>query len=128
MSPEPRLMLTINLASALRHLNKDPEKCIEVLDRVDWAASSDNFRICVAALKDDIAQVCDLMPNVVAAKTISKADFREWPVFDYVRDKPEFARTFENVFGDVLFDPAIESTNLKDKPDDLDGDVRSVVH
>lgn len=107
-----RLMLTVNLASAHRHRsNKDLSD--KVLDSVDWSAVSDNFSICVASLKDELSEVLRMMPAVAASRTVTKEDFRTWPVFSFVRDKKEFADKFEEIFGEVLFDPQAESTMVE---------------
>jgi hypothetical protein len=47
-----------------------------ILGKEDWSASSDKFRICVAAVEDDVDKVVSLMPNIVD-KDIDKDDFRD---------------------------------------------------
>ncbi len=117
VSQSTRLMMTVNLASAHRHLKQD-DKARFVLDEVDWSAASDNFRICVAALRDDVIEVCRLMELVVKAELVRKVDFREWPAFDYVRDKEEFRTAFENLFSEPLIDPTSEATEFDQESND----------
>lgn len=99
VSESTRLMLTVNLASAYRH-DDNEANCREVLDAVDWSAVSDNYRICVAALRQDVGDVVRLMDSVVASGSIKKDDFREWPVFDFVKDSEEFRAKFEDLLGE----------------------------
>jgi hypothetical protein len=94
-------MMYVNLASAHRHSN-EKDKCIRVLDEVDWSGSSDDYKLCVAALKDDVQKVIDLMGLVAGSGKITKSDFREWPVFDFIRDNGEFCEKYLEVFGEPL--------------------------
>ena len=96
-----RRMMVVNLASAYAHSGNN-DKCAQILDGVDWSASSDNYKICVAALKSNLKEVCRLMPLVEAAGSVTKSDIREWPVFDFVRDKPEVIQKFEEVYKEPM--------------------------
>lgn len=79
----------------------DDVKCREVISSVDWTASGDKFQICIAALKGEVDTVVALMPGL-AASTIKIDDFREWPVFDWIRDDPRVIETFERVYGEPM--------------------------
>lgn len=94
-------MITVNLANSYKKL-KDEEKCCKILDGMDWSASSDDFQICVAALKEDINQVVNLIPRVAKSGSVEMEAFREWPVFDWVRDNDLVAEKFLEVFGEPL--------------------------
>ena len=96
-----RRMMVVNLASAYKHM-KDAKRCVEVLDSMDWSASADNYKICVAALKENIIEVLRLMPVVVSSKTIEKEDLRDWPVFSFMRDNSEFCERFHEIFGESI--------------------------
>jgi len=96
-----RKMMFVNLASAHRHVD-DMQKCLDVLNSVDWSAASDEFKICVAALRDEHVAVIGLMKLVVNSDRIKKTDFREWPVFDFIRDNEGFRAKFLEVFGEPL--------------------------
>lgn len=95
-----RRMLVVNLASSFRH-SGNQNKCVSTLDQEDWSASSEDFRICVAALKDDVDAVLQIMP-AVANKLVDKASFRTWPVFKWVREVADFQQKFEEIFGEPL--------------------------
>ncbi|MBX9660561.1 MAG: hypothetical protein K2X00_18550 [Nitrospiraceae bacterium] len=110
-----RRMMVVNLAGAHKQL-KNEKKCLETLNTMDWSASSENYRICVSALKGDIKEVCNLLPLVYATKSISASQFREWPVFDFIRNDADFAAKFHDVFGENLVsDESIRKVDLKDR-------------
>ena len=96
-----RKMMVVNYANAEK-LGGNIGLSRKILDREDWSASTDNYRICVAAVKDEIEDVVSLMPRVVEANAMDIASFREWPVFETVRSDPRFVETSERVFGEKL--------------------------
>lgn len=108
-----RLMLIVNLASAYRHQD-NKELVIQTLKRADWSAASDNYKICVAALREDVDEVVTLMAPCVSSNKISKDDFREWPVFSFVRDSDEYRSEFKKIFGENLFDPSADETEVSE--------------
>lgn len=94
-------MMIVNLASAFKQL-KNQDKCAETLAGEDWTASSDNFKICVAALRDEVSDVIDMMEAVVGQGTVEKHSFRTWPVFSSTRKDDAFRVKFEAIFGEPL--------------------------
>ena len=77
------------------------------LDRFNLDACSDNFKICIAALDEDIDGVCSLMPavssnTVQAASKVSPEDFRTWPAFNWVRSTEKFKNAFLKTFKQEL--------------------------
>lgn len=93
-----RLMFVVNLASAHMHMKKD-DLAYKVLDKVDWSATSDNFKICVAALRKSGDEVARLLPMIKAAGSIAPQSFREWPAFDFIKKDKTFIEAFEANFG-----------------------------
>ncbi|MFC2968608.1 hypothetical protein [Acidimangrovimonas pyrenivorans] len=100
-SDRVKRMMIVNLANAAK-LGGDSEKAARIIGKVDWSASSPDFQICVAAVEGKVDSVCELMRNLGAKGAISASDFRDWPVFHSVRNKPEFSATFEEVFAEPL--------------------------
>ena len=90
-------MMQVNLANSYARAGK-PELAEKTLSELDWSACSDQFKICVAAVKDDIEQVCKILPQAVSSGSISKSALRTWPVFDGIKESKEFALAFENAF------------------------------
>jgi hypothetical protein len=94
-----KLRFVVNLASAYMHLSQD-KKGLDVLSEVDWSATSDDFRICVAALRKDVDEVCNLLPIIKATNKLAPSELRTWPVFDYVKDDGRFIASFQEAFGE----------------------------
>ena len=96
-----RKMMVVNLSIAAKH-GSDNEKAMKILDEEDWSAASDKFRICVAAIKEDIETVVRYFPMVAHAGEIPKEGFRYWPAFRSVKERPEFIEAFEKAFGEAF--------------------------
>lgn len=99
------------------------------LEKFQWGACTANFRICIAAIDEDIDAVCHLM-KVAASESLpqeyrlTSSAFREWPAFHWVRSNAQFRECFREVFSED-FDP------INDKPsEEADGEEedRRVVH
>ena len=97
----PRLRLVVNLASAYMHL-KEIKESEKVLNREDWSATSDDFQISVAALRKDVSEVNRIMPMIKASGKLSAAEFRTWPVFDFIKEDELFRSKFQEVYGEPL--------------------------
>jgi hypothetical protein len=99
------LMVLVNLAQAHKW-SGDDEKCLVLLDEHDWGSCSANFRLCVAALRED----CELLRKEleVAARegTVGIAELHEWPVFQKVRCNEDFTTVLKSTFGEDAIIPA----------------------
>jgi hypothetical protein len=81
-------------------------------DNEDWSASTYDYRICVAAVKDDMDTVVSLMKRVVDMNLVKKDEFREWPVFISAREDTRFGEEFNKIFGErLLYAKAVASTD-----------------
>ena len=97
--------MTVNLANAYKKVGND-KMAQQVITRLDWSASTDDFQICVAAVQGNINRVLELMPKVAHGDLISKSQFREWPVFDWARDEEAVREKFQEVYGEPVIDPS----------------------
>jgi len=116
----------VNLANALRKMDKkeDSEK---VLAELDWSATSIDFRICIASIREDVEEVIRLLPAAAASEDISIDAIRNWPVFDWVRYNDKFRDKFFEVFGEQLIIDF--ESSLQEMPDKPKRDVpESTVH
>ena len=109
---EIKRMMAVNLANSLR-LQERRDEAKLVLDNFDWSAVSDPFKICIAAVREDVAEVARLMKLHGEKGPLTAADYRDWPVFRGMRAKPEFIESFESVFGTRLF---VKSESLVETP------------
>lgn len=97
-----RRMMIINRANALKKLGLHAES-IGVLDSVDWGASADHFRACVAAVRSDEKEVIVLMDRLKNSDEITIDDFRSWPVFEDLRASRSFQEAFQRIWGEPIF-------------------------
>lgn len=101
MTAEIQLMLIVNRASALRHLG-----CLEeskkILQSNDWSASSDLFKICVAAISEDAEEFVELLPRVKLSGSLSASDLVSWPCFSFIIENDIAKSAIEELYGMVL--------------------------
>lgn len=99
-----KLMFTVNLASAQKHM-KQEEAFAKTLDKTDWTATSDDFQFCVAALREDFDELERILPIIKASERISATAIKEWPVFSFVRRNERFQIAYKAHFDDNLIEP-----------------------
>lgn len=102
-SPEKaRRMMAVNLANACK-LSENKEGMESALARFQWDSVSDQFQICVAAVRDDVPGVVSRMSRVSDENLVGKAGFRTWPVFRSARKNKLFRSEFEKIYGEPIF-------------------------
>lgn len=94
-------MMVVNLANAAK-LGGHKERCDKALSSHDWSATSYQFQICVAAVRNDFAEVVRLMNLGGKVISLTPSDFRDWPVFIDARKDVDVQEAFEHVFGERL--------------------------
>lgn len=92
-----RRTMVVNLANANK-LSKNSEEAKLVLDREDWTSTSNDFAICVAAIREDVVDVVSLMKKIGSSGEITAQDYQEWPAFFHVRDDENFRNAFKEIF------------------------------
>jgi hypothetical protein len=115
-----RRQMVVNYANAEK-LGGNKENAIEILDQEDWTASTDLFKICVAAVKDDFDTVISMMKGLIDTKVLTLRELRTWPVFETARSNAEFIDAFEREFGEKLLQEK-EGASLVNQ-DTIDGDL-----
>lgn len=93
-----RLICIVNYANAVK-LAGDKDKALEILSDLDWSAVSREFRICVAAVRDDAAECALHMSALGKDEQMTRNAYMSWPVFKGVRDAPEFIDTYNAIYG-----------------------------
>jgi hypothetical protein len=91
-------IMVVNLAIATK-LRGDVEGAKAILDKEDWSASRAKFRICVAAVLDDVDKVVAMLPNITNDE-IDKNEYRDWPAFQSMTGEQKFVQAFEKKFGE----------------------------
>ena len=91
-------VLVVNRAQAYKWLG-NAEKSIEILDKEDWSACNDQFRLANAVLKDNYAEVFNIMEAMGKDEEMRIA-YKEWPLFKEFRENPDFIEKYKNIFGE----------------------------
>lgn len=99
------LMVLVNYAQACKW-SGDEEKCKTILDMQEWNSCSANYRVCVAALREDETAFAHELAIVVQEKSISIEELFEWPAFQGMRGKESFVQIVRTVYGDDVKIPS----------------------
>lgn len=106
-------ILTINKALAFYLLNEKLE-CNKVVDKHDWSATNDKFKLAVSILKDNLVEAIELMKSIGNKNEhLNKETYRDWPLFSVFRKTIEFKDTYKEIFGEDL-------VYIETKPRDLE--------
>ena len=97
LTEELRRMMIVNHANAVR-LQGRGEDAKRIVDREDWSASSEQFKVCVASVSGDVEGVLRYMEQL--GKSMEADDYRRWPVFRETRKDPRFIQKFEEIYGE----------------------------
>lgn len=101
-SDKDRIYLTLNRAQAYKW-NGNEAKCQQLLADEDTSAWSSELKCPKYALEGKIDKVCELMTSTGTNGEILHAEeFRNWPIFQAVRNEEKFREAFKAVFGEEL--------------------------
>jgi hypothetical protein len=93
-------MMLINYAQAWYHQGKK-EEAIKIVGAKDWSASSADFRLAVAVLKDDVGTAVDLMKTIGRNdNVIERLSYHSWPLFRDLRTTSEFLVAYHDIYGE----------------------------
>ncbi len=95
---EIRRIMIVNRANAYK-LSGHPAESLKILDAEDWSATGIQFKISVAAIREDVEEVVKMMEVVGPNGSVSKDSYLSWPVFENVRKSEAFKAKFESIFG-----------------------------
>jgi hypothetical protein len=94
---EQLLYLKVNLAIALKGLD-DKVEFARCMASEEWHKKQDLFQLAEAVLNERYHDAVILMRKV--GKSVHKADYRRWPLYDKFRNLPEFRAVFRELFGE----------------------------
>ena len=101
MDARQRLSNIVNLANCYALLGRN-KKRDEAINKHDWTSCSDDFLICISAIRLDTEKVIQLMRKLKYDKEWREQNYEEWPVFFHVRDNKDFIAEFESIYGRAL--------------------------
>ncbi|MFN4908829.1 MAG: hypothetical protein ACK475_04530 [Bacteroidota bacterium] len=96
-----RRVLLINQAQAYKWMGQQ-EKAAGILDTVDWTAVSIKFRLCELVIRGQLNDAINLVEQIGSNGEIRKDDYRDWPVFQQLRQDPRFQTVFLSLFGEEI--------------------------
>ena len=91
------LMVRVNLAQTYKWQGRN-EDCEKLLCEHDWEAANDQFRLCVAVLREQ-EDAEQYLARAAGSGAIRLSDLYEWPLFTKFRQQEEFSAIVERVFG-----------------------------
>jgi hypothetical protein len=95
-----RRIYIINAAIAYK-FSGDNLVAKQILDKEDWSASDNVFKLCVAILKDEFKIAPDLMKKIGTNNVwLDKQSYVDWPVFKEFRSSGYFLKAYKEVFGE----------------------------
>ncbi len=91
----------INNAIALK-FSGDDNGCSNMLSSMDWSASYRDFKLAIAVLKDNNEEAVRLMKDIgKKGELINQDAYHAWPLFEKLRDTPEFYSAYESIYGEA---------------------------
>lgn len=112
-SDKDRIYLTLNRAQAYKWKG-DEAKCQQLLSDEDISAWSSELKCPKYALEGNLDKICELMISIGTNGEILHAEeYRNWPIFQFVRSEDKFRETFKTVFGEDLDNELHESVAPK---------------
>lgn len=89
----------INYCIALKFSGDEVNAKIE-LQKVDWSASINDFRLAEAVLQDRFEDAASLMVLIgKSGKYVSEFAYHSWPLLCKFRETPEFMTSYEKIYG-----------------------------
>lgn len=104
-----RRFILLNRAQAYKWFGKVKE-CEEIVASEDWSASEDKLKIAVAVLRDDFKGCFNLMRKLRHDTEYHRSYYKEWPIFQKLRQQTEFLKVYEECYGEpFLLEQTAES-------------------
>ena len=112
-------ILTINKALA-HYLSDKKDDCKKVLEKHDWSATNDKFKLAIAVLREEYENAIELMKSIgTSNKHINQDAYREWPLFRHFRKREDFKLAYKEIFNEELVYIEPKPRNLEDILTDL---------
>ncbi len=108
-SEKLKLMLIVNRSLAYKW-SDDDKGARHSMKGVDWSAKSDEFKLANALILDDWDSAFLFMRHL-GDKTVSKDDYRKWPLFKEWRKRDEFKAAYLELFGENFDKPVKINTD-----------------
>lgn len=81
-----------------KHLQEKKEEAKQILDKKDWSASSDDFKLAYAVLTEDYERAYEIMIKIGDKGEVDKSDYKQWPLFNKILKEERFKEIFKSIF------------------------------
>lgn len=97
-----RYFIILNLAQSLKW-NGQKDECFRLLSEQDCTAWKTELLIPKYALEEKFEEAYESMIELGGNnKVLTASAYREWPIFQQIRNEKKFSETFQTVFGEEL--------------------------
>lgn len=97
---QDKCYIILNLAQAYKW-NGQEDKCIETLSQEDSSAWKPDLLIPKLSLEENYPDVYENMRSLgKTGKILHPKEYREWPIFQKLREQKEFLSIFKEIFGE----------------------------
>lgn len=110
------MLCIFRINKALAHyLSNNKKACIKVLNKHDWSATNDKFKLAIAVLREDYETAIELMKSVGSTNEhLNKDAYREWPLFREFRKTEVFKKAYLEIFEEELVYVETKPKGLED--------------
>jgi hypothetical protein len=124
-SSEQRLILVVNRVQAYKW-SGESLRARQILDREDFSALDERFKLAEAVLRDDFPRAINLVRSIGRSGAGTLGTYRAWPLYQELRKQAEFQAVIAEVFGEPLnkLDIPVDAS-LCALPDDWISDPRN---
>lgn len=92
------LRITLNRAQTYKWLGNN-EKCVQIINGVDWSATGDLFKLGSSILLDDFGKAAALMEDIGDnPKVLDKSAYKDWPIFKEFVKSQIFRDAFKKIY------------------------------
>lgn len=113
---DQEIVCVFMINKALAHYLADrKEECIKVLNKYDWSATGDKFKLAVNTLREEYKISLELMKSIGANhQHLNKNAYRDWPLFRHLRKREDFQETYKEIFGEEFIYVESKPKSLED--------------
>lgn len=86
--------------SLSKYLQDEKEEAKKILEKKDWSASSDDFKLAYAVLNEEYEKAYELMIKIGDNGEVDKSDYKQWPLFTEIMKQDKFKETFKKIFSE----------------------------
>lgn len=94
------LRISVNRAQTYKWLGQN-EKCIDIVNSIDWSATGDLFKLASHVLKDEHIKASETMRTIGNNKNVfDKSYFTDWPIFKEFNKTNEFREVYKEIYNE----------------------------